>query len=172
MDLGKVTNLVRQLAPTLASALGGPLAGIAVQTLSEAVLGKPDGDLPDVAAALANATPEQIASLKKADAEFKIRMKELDVDLDRIAFEDRADARAREAAVGDLTPRILAAAITVGFFSVLLFLMHRGLPKEGGDALLLLIGSLATAWTAIITYYFGSSAGSAAKSIMIDRLKR
>ncbi len=56
-------SLVRTVAPSLASAVGGPLAGMAVRTISDALLGKPDGTEAELAEAAAKATPEQLLQL-------------------------------------------------------------------------------------------------------------
>jgi hypothetical protein len=168
MDILKAAGpLLGQLAPTLATALGGPLAGLATKTLANVLLGTEDASAADVATALQNATPEQLANVKKIDADFKVRMQELDIDLERIAAGDRDSARRREMTVGDHTPKILAASITLGFFGILFWMFVYGVPKNGNEALLLMLGALQTAFTGVIAYYFGSSAGSKAKNDLL-----
>jgi hypothetical protein len=167
-----ILNLVRTVAPTIATAMGGPLAGMATKAISEALLGKPDGTEQELVEAAAKATPEQLLALKKAEQEFTIKMRELDIDLERIAGADRANARDREVRTNDWTPRVLAAAITVGFFGTLSYMLTYGLPRDGGEALLVMLGTLGTSWSAIIAYYFGSSAGSRDKNETINRIMR
>lgn len=157
-------NLVRTVAPSIATAVGGPLGGMAVRAISEAMLGKPDATEDELVEAVKNATPEQLLALKQAEQEFVIRMRELDVDLERISNEDRGSARDREVKTSDYTPKLLAAAVTLGFFSVMFWMIANGLPANGGEAMLVMLGTLGTAWGAIISYYFGSSAGSREKT--------
>ena len=160
-----VVPIIQTVAPTVSSAQGGPLAGMAVQALSNALLGKPDGTAADVSIAMASATPDQLLALRKEEDTFKAQMASLDIDLARINASDRDSARQREVKAGDsLTPRLLAGAVTAGFFGILVWVLGYGIPAQGGEAVLLLLGSLATAWGSIVAYYFGSSAGSAAKT--------
>jgi len=166
----QLLNLVRTVAPSLATAVGGPLAGMATRVISEALLGKPDGTEAELAEAAKAATPEQLLALKKAEQDFAVRMRELDVDLERISQADRNSARDRETKTGDITPRFLAAAITAGFFSVLGYMIAYGLPPQGGEAMLVMLGTLGTAWGAIISYYFGSSAGSREKTQQLNQV--
>jgi hypothetical protein len=163
-------DIIGAVAPTLATALGGPLAGVAVSALSDKLLGKGDGTADEVGAAIVAGGPDALAKIKAADQAFAVQMRQLDVDVDRLHQADRASARDRESRAGDSwTPRLLALLVTAGFFGVLGWLLTAGKPETGGDALLVMLGGLGGAWTAIIAYYFGSSAGSQAKTELMAR---
>jgi len=169
----QLLNLVRTVAPSIASAVGGPLAGMATRAISEALLGKPDGTEQELENAVASATPEQLLALKKAEQEFAVKMRELDIDLERISNEDRDSARNREVSLRDWTPRVLAGLITVGYFGVLFWMLRFGLPNTGSsEALLVMLGALGTAWGGVVAYYFGSSAGSKEKTEAMNRMVR
>lgn len=162
--------LVAAVAPTLATALGGPLAGAAVGAISQQLLGRPDAPQADVIQALQAGGPDALLKLKQAEHEFAQRMRELDIDVDRLHQADRASAREREARTGDtLTPRLLAVLVTAGFFGVLAWLLAVGKPLDGGDALLVMLGALGGAWGSVVAYYFGSSAGSSEKTALLAR---
>jgi hypothetical protein len=168
MDLLKTFGpLLGSVAPTLATALGGPLAGLAVKSLSKALLGAEDFSEEAVMEAMATASPEQLAAVKKIDADFKVQMKSLDIDLERIAVDDRKSAREMQKETRDWIPRALAVSVTAGFFAILIYMLVYGLPTTGNEALLLLLGALQTAWGGIIAFYFGSSSGSQKKDAMI-----
>jgi hypothetical protein len=162
--IAKFGPLLGQIAPSIATALGGPLAGIAVKTLSNALLGHESGTEEDVANALQNASPEQLSVIKKIDADFKVRMKELDIDLERISAGDRDSARQMQRETRDWTPKVLAFFITFGFFGALVWILIFGIPKTGTEVLLMMLGSLSTSWTGVVQFYYGSSAGSKAKT--------
>ena len=164
MDLSKIGGLLAQVAPTVATALGGPLAGLAVKTLSEAMFGHQDANESEVSAALMGATPEQLQKLKETDATFKLKMKELDIDLEKIAAGDRDSARNMQMHTNDWIPRAMAILVTFGFFGILTWLLTKGVPPTGSETLIYMLGALGTAWTGIVQFYFGSSAGSKAKT--------
>jgi hypothetical protein len=159
--------LLGQVAPTIATALGGPLAGVAVKTLSNALFGHENGTEQQISEAMATATPEQLSAIKKIDTDFKVQMKALDIDLERIAAGDRDSARQMNVANKDWVPKALAVFITFGFFGVLVWMLVFGLPKTGTEALLMMIGSLGTAFGGVVQFYFGSSAGSKEKNNLL-----
>lgn len=166
-------NLISTIAPTIATAFGGPLAGVATSAISKAVLGKSDGTDEELNNALIATSPEMLVKIKEVDEQFKIRMQELSIDLEKISFENVKDARNREIEIAKLqkpdhTPKILAYLAIIGFFVILYALFVRTLP-EGlpRDAFLILMGTLTKIVGDLYNYYFGSSAGSARKTDMI-----
>jgi hypothetical protein len=168
MDLLKQFGpLLGQLAPSIATALGGPLAGVAVKTLSSALFGNEDGTEEQISAAMAVATPDQLAAIKKIDADFKVQMKSLDIDLERISAGDRDSARQMQRETKDWVPKVLAIVITLGFFGILIWMLLKGMPQTGTEALLMMLGALGTAWTGVVNFYYGSSAGSKAKNDLL-----
>lgn len=159
MNFGQTAkSVLATVAPLLGTALGGPFGGLAGTLLAKA-LGTTDPKAME--AAITSTDPDILLKLKQADNDFQAQLKALEISEEKLSFDDTANARAREVAVKDSTPKILAYGVTVGFFSVIGFLVINGKPSQGGDVMLVMLGALATAWTGIIGYYFGSSAGSA-----------
>lgn len=161
-------KIISTVAPTLATALGGPLAGTATKFLTNELIGE-NGSEADLDAFLSNPSPEQLGKLREIDNNFKLEMRRQEIDLERINMEDRKSARDREARTGDRVPAVLAMLVTIGFFSVLCYMIINGLPESNQEPLLVMLGSLGTAWTGIIAYYFGSSAGSKAKTDLMGK---
>lgn len=165
-----IKDLLGAVAPVIGTAIGGPVGGAAMATLSKTLLGEDDASPKQIEEALLKATPEQLAALKKVDNEFDVRMKELDIDLEKINQANTHSARQREIAVKDKIPAILAILLTVGFFGILTYMFFS--PQDQyNNALMAMLGALGTAFLNIINYYFGSSAGSAKKNELLTRLK-
>jgi hypothetical protein len=171
-----------KVAPWLATTLAGPGAGLAVEALCKITGMEPRLENARKAASMTaegSLTGEQFLALQQAEAEHMERMQSMGyrqlVDLEDIAFRDRDSARNREIQVRDGTNQIHAYAITLGFFGTLGYILKFGLPQQNEAAknvLLMLVGSLGTAWTTgVVGYYFGSSSGSERKTDLISRMK-
>jgi len=168
MNFGQVAkSVLATVAPLIGTALGGPFGGLAGSLLSKA-LGTSDPKAME--AAITSTDPDILLKLKAADNEFQEHMKQLGIDETKLAFDDTANARAREIALHDSTPRNLAYFVTIGFFGVLIYLIIYGKPQTGGDVMLVMVGALGTAWATIISYFYGSSTGSAAKTDALNKL--
>lgn len=167
--MSKWTEIVATVAPTIATALGGPLAGLAVGAIGK-VFGLDSATEEQVANAVSGASADDLLKMKQAELTFQQQMAALDVDLVRIAAGDRDSARQREIAVKDRLPGLLAVGVTSGFFGVLAFMLLREVPISSKDVLNIMLGSLGTAWIQVMSYYFGSSSGSEKKNEVIAKM--
>lgn len=157
---------LKQIAPTIATAMGGPLAGMAVAAISKAIGVDPDkvGDL------ISNnkLSAEQIAQVKIAEIELQKQAQELGLNFEKLEVEDRKSARDMQASTKSIVPPLLASAVTIGFFSIMIMMFFSKIDSSN-PAILMMLGSLGTAWTGIIAYYFGSSASSQAKTDLLSK---
>jgi hypothetical protein len=156
---------LKTIAPTIATALGGPLAGLAIEAVSKAI----GIDPKDVQSTISEGklSADQIMMLKKAEIDMAARAQEMGLDFAKLNVEDRRSAREMQVATKSWIPAILAVSITIGFFGILIGMMTETFKTS--DALMLMLGSLATAWTGIVAFYFGSSASSQNKDDLLHQ---
>ena len=149
-----------QIAPTIASALGGPLAGLAVTALAK-VFGVPEHDVQGMIET-GKLTSDQLAQVKIAEIDLQKQAQALGLNFETLAVKDRSDARNMQVVTKSFIPGTLAFLVTIGFFTILISLMlgyaHESTP------LMIMLGALGTAWTGVMAFYFGSSAGSDKKT--------
>lgn len=177
-------KLVKAVAPTLGTALGGPLAGAAIKVLGDQILGNQDAQESDVAAAVMQGLPpEAIVALKQADQAFAVRMRELEIDVNRLNAETEkaylADvADARDAHHGDLGVFRLGLAIILTFGAVMAAVLWGSFELMTGGIKVPDVAVVATAMGLIgtvvgyvaanaqqvVSYFFGSSRGSKDKT--------
>jgi hypothetical protein len=160
---------LKQIAPTIATAMGGPLAGMAVSAISKAI-GVDESKVGDL---ISNnkLTADQIAQVKLAEIELQKQAQDLGLNFEELAVDDRKSAREMQVATRSWVPPLLAASVTIGFFAILGGMMFGRMSVADNTALTMMLGSLGTAWTGIIAYYFGSSAGSQAKTELLGGKK-
>jgi Fe2+ transport system protein B len=133
--------------------MAGPLGGMAMGKIAE-VLGV-SNDQKSIQQALQNATPEQMLELKKAEQEFDVQMKELEVDVFKLETEDKQHARSMFSK--DWTARIIGLCTIAGFLGYI-FLVTLQPPEQNSEALInLVLGYLGGLASAIISFYFGAS---------------
>jgi len=151
--MNKLKNILGSLAPTLGAALGGPIGGQAGEILSK-VLGVSNNP-KSLEQAIQNMTAEQMIELKKAEKDFEVQMKELEVDVFALEVQDKQDARGKFSR--DWTARIMGIA-TVGGFLGYIFLVTLQPPEQNSEALInLVLGYLGGLASAVISFYFGAS---------------
>lgn len=156
---------LKMIAPTIATAVGGPFGTMAYGLIAHELGVSPEEAKTTIEAG--KLTADQIASVQLAEVQIKAKAQELNLDFARLGNEDRKSAREMQAETRSYIPAVLAIAVTLGFFGILIGMMTETFKTS--DALMLMLGSLGTAWTGIIAFYFGSSAGSQAKDDLLHK---
>ena len=177
--MGALIPLALTMAPEIAKWLFGATAEkttAAVTQAVQAVTGTADAD---VATALLQKDPAVAAQLR-------VQLAQIAADQDKASwtanleqaaavFKDTADARAQTVALATQKSAIAWAApsisaivlLTFGFVMALVLL--RGMPTGSETAANLMLGTLAAMASSVVSYWVGSSAGSARKD---DRLAK
>lgn len=158
-----LSDLLKTVAPGLATLVAGPLGGAAVSAIAKK-LGVED-------------TVEAVTSAIKNDPEAALKLREIDIKEIELANKDRDSARGRETAIATsehaptinkiVTPVLAIGVVTLSFilFAILIFVEVKDNAK---DILIYILGVLSAAVTQILSYYFGSSDGSKQKD---DKIK-
>lgn len=165
-------NIVATVAPWIGTALGGPFGGMAVSAVSDA-LGLSDKTEASIKAALSGVTPEQMLALKNADQEFALKMQELGFkqvsDMEALAAGDRKDARDMQKQSGSWVPPTLSLIVTIGYFGILMGMLKGWFTVSDSEALLIMLGSLSTAWGVVMAFWFGTTRDSGRKTELLAK---
>jgi hypothetical protein len=165
-------NIIATVAPWIGTALGGPLGGMAVEAAANA-LGLSDKTADAVKGAIMGASPETLLALKEADQSFALQMQALGFqnlkDMEAIAAADRDSARDMMTATRSWVPAALSGFVTIGYFTILIGLMSGKLEISDSQAMLLMLGSLTTAWGVVMAFWFGTTADSGRKTELLAK---
>ena len=167
-----LSKLVGTAAPLLGTALGGPLGGT-VGNLIASLFGCENK--PDLVAAAIQADPQAALKLKELEINNSLELQKIVLEGERMRLADVASARAREVditkATGskDINLYVLAWVMVIGFFSLVGILMFKSLPPDSTGVVMMLFGTLAAGFGAVIQYFFGSSKSSADKTGLLAK---
>ena len=160
-------GLLKSAAPALATAVAGPLGGVAIKAIA-GKLGVED-------------TVEAVTQHLQANPMDAAKLADIDVKKLEMEMKDRQDARNREIQLATnesvpfinkiVTPVLALGVVALSFilFAVLIFV---NVTPEAKDILIYILGVLSAAVTQILSYYFGSSQGSKDKSNEIKALAK
>lgn len=158
-------NILKGIAPTLATALGGPLAGVAAKFITDKLGGGDGAQASNIESILRDLTgsSEKLGQLKKIEADFKLEMQKLDVDVFSLEVQDRSSAR--ELAKENMWPQIgISFLFLVTYFALLFYMFSIEVSDEmnmrkGENSLLgelqILIGVLTAGVSQILGFWFG-----------------
>lgn len=157
-------DVLKTVAPTLGTALLGPLGGLAVKVASEA-LDLPEATEEALKQAVTGGSPETMLKLKQADQAFEVRLKELGIEADKLELLDREGARSRDVEYvkqgrnntrGDILAYTAIGALTAD----ILLLFFVTVPTSSRDILLVALGALVAIVKDVYSFEFGSSKDS------------
>lgn len=164
------TATLKSLAPTVASALLGPLGGIAVSAIGN-ILGVSAATQDKIADAIQTGqmTPDQISKLKELELEYQNTEKERGFKYAELAFKDRDSARQANVQGGVqghlFWLSLVLLAGTLGLEGVVLF---RGVPVDTPELIVgRVLGLMDSVALMVLAYWYGTSNGSAQKTELL-----
>jgi len=167
-----MNDFLKGLAPTLASALLGPLGGVAVAALGK-IVGVDNATVATVTEAFNDGklTPEHLAQIKELELKYQNEEKERGFRYADLEFKDRDSARQMQISTQSNTPTVLTYMVTAGFFGILGWMMHDSSVVDS-PPIMIMLGSLGTAWTGCISFWFGTTSNSAKKDVMLNASRK
>jgi hypothetical protein len=169
------------IAPTIATMLGGPLAGTAVAALESALGLSPGAGADEVTKAVsAGMTPDAIAAVRKADQEHAEKLKQQDIDVLKLNQDySKAMVEAANANQDSARKANVAGGVQMPLFWLSLFLLAIGLGAEGfvlfhgvpdnvHDIVIgRILGLLDAVVMMVLGYWYGTTNGSAQKTDLL-----
>lgn len=170
----QAANILEIGAPTVASMFGGPLAGQAVAIIEKTLGLNPTGDKTLASTALLGATPDQILAIKAEGDSIAAKYLDAGIKIVQASDADRASARQMQIQTKSLMEPALAllvvlcaAAVAILFFTgrMTATLSNPAVAATGGS----IIGYVFSELRLVTAFYFGSSAGSEGKNVLIEK---
>jgi len=167
-------EVLKKLAPTVASAALGPLGGLAVAAIGDA-LGLESATKDKIADAFTKGqlTPEAIERIRTLELQFQndekergFKYAELEYKDHELVVKDRDSARQMQIATHSKMPAVLTIMVTIGFFGVLVGLLM--MPElKANEIVLVMVGQLSAVWGACVAFYVSTTYSSANKNALL-----
>ena len=152
-------NLLKGIAPTLATAVAGPLGGAAVSALA-AKFGVSD-------------SVESVAKAIAGDPAAASKLQEIELEYAKLDMANTADARKMNSEIQNSVVAswmskniayVIDIAIVTSTIGLTAMLMSSSVPQENKELALMAFGSLVTLCGTVVNFHRGSSQGSKDKS--------
>ena len=170
-------EIIGTLAPTVASALGGPLAGAAVTAIGELLgISEPTQDKIKVAIENGSLTGEQVSAIRLLELKLKGEEEERGFRYTELEFKDRDSARGRDTELNKSGQRnyradtmfVLAVAVIVGL--VYSIWTEPSINEFMKGIVTLVLGRFLGYLDNIYSFEFGTTRGSQNKDATINKL--
>lgn len=162
-------DTLKALAPTVASALGGPLAGAAVTAIG-GMLGMSEPTQEKISKIIQNGqlTGEQITALRTLETKYQAEESERGFRYAELEFKDRDSARRMAIQTQSTTPTVLTWLIVLITLLSEAALLFQATPP-GVDPVILsrVLGTMDSALILVLAFWFGSNSSSARKTELL-----
>ena len=157
--MNELFGLLKGIAPTLATAVAGPLGGVAITALASK-FGVSD-------------SVDAVAKAIAGDPQAAEKLQELELEYAKLNAQDRDSARKAYATVATsenatklekLVVPILALGVVGLAFSLIGVLMFVDTPNDQQQLVIFALGFITSAAGQVLSFYFGSSQGSKDKT--------
>lgn len=148
------------IAPTIATALGGPLAGVATKFIAGKLLGDENASIEDI---LAAPNPEQLVALKTIDAEFKKFCLDNKLKIETAEIADKQNARTENK--HSIMPAVLSVGLTIVIGLIVCALFYVEPPEGSREVLYMLLGAAVREWAGAMQFWFGTTRSSQQKDL-------
>lgn len=167
-----MNEFLKNLAPTVASALLGPMGGVAVAALGK-IIGVETATIDTVTKAISDGklTPEQLSELKKLEMQYQAEEAERGFKYADLEFRDRDSARTNNVAGGTQMHlfylSLVLLCLTLG---TEIYVLFNGLP-EGLSELVTgrVLGLMDAVAMMVLAYWYGTTNGSAQKTHLLSQ---
>jgi len=161
---------LKSLAPTVASAMFGPLGGAAIAAVGD-LLGVSNATKDKISEIIqaGQLTPEQVGKIKELELEYQNNEKERGFRYAELSFKDRDSARQANVAGGTqkmlFWMSIVLLAASLGCEILVLF---KGYPKEIPEIIVgRVLGLMDAVAMLVLSYWYGTTNSSAQKSELL-----
>lgn len=165
-----MNDFLKGLAPTLASALLGPLGGVAVAAIGN-IFGISDATQKDITAAFQDGklTPEQLSAIKALEMQYSNEEKERGFRYSELEFKDRDSARKANVEGGVQLEMfwlsVLLLTLTIG---TEIYILFNGYPNTLPEIVVgRILGLLDGVALLVLGYHYGTTSGSLAKTTLL-----
>lgn len=161
---------IGKLAPTVASALLGPMGGAAVSAIG-GILGLTDATQTQIADVLRNGqmTPEQISKIRELELQYQNDEKERGFRYAELEFKDRDSARKANVDGGMQKHLFYLSLVLLALcIGTEIYVLLNGVPEKANELVIgRVLGLLDAVAIGVFQYWYGSSKGSSDKTTLM-----
>jgi hypothetical protein len=162
-------DTLKTLAPTVASALGGPMAGAAVSAIGDMLgIKSPTQDKIGKLFADGQISAENLAQIRKLEMDYKNQEAERDFRFADLEYKDRDSARNMAIQTHSITPAALTWLIVLLTLTAEAALLFNKVPP-GVDPIIVgrVLGTMDAALITVLSFWFGTNSSSARKTELL-----